>query len=594
MSVREVVNLSRGLANVSEMLKDAIISQTYADVILCCTGGQKFSAHRLVLSAASPYLERVLSAHENTTCLYEPITVILPDLEGNDLAAVLGFIYTGYTAVSGDRLEAFSSTAQFLNIKIPPLPSETRKWEKYYHDIGINMTINNKKFNEKEYFRGGIFYRMSSGSAGEQLLYENNCLNLEKKQKKTTSSHGLRDERRPRLYVANRVSASPWCQMLQPHHLSQSQPIIILKNNNKTPSEDTIQTQDVESLQLEKLINNKLPTDESRSSIGLPYSSLASHIQTVVPTAEVCPPQTTTATSSSPAAVCQKIINADGPRDEDDVSLMTLLVAGEPAPPASMSSNRKINMPSIEYSDDSNSARNQLRCQICDKNFTTRASLKVHPRLMLHSLSAGEQENIKLFRCKLCGKGFSQLRNYKYHTSIHEGTGEFSATCPECGKSFNDRGYLGSHMKIHNNRKEYSCGECGKSFNQRVAYNMHVKIHSGVKPHRCDQCGKAFSRNILLKQHLRTHTGERPYQCDICQKAFADRSNMRLHTRLHSGLKPYQCHICSKAFTKKHHLKTHLNYHAGIKPYSCPNCSLAFSQSSNMRTHFKRCSINNK
>ncbi|XP_012224560.1 uncharacterized protein [Linepithema humile] len=199
----------------------------------------------------------------------------------------------------------------------------------------------------------------------------------------------------------------------------------------------------------------------------------------------------------------------------------------------------------------------------------------------------------KPFRCADCGKQFSQLRNYKYHRSVHEGTREFAATCPECGKYFNDRGYLSSHMKIHRNRKEYGCAECGKSFNQRVAYNMHVRIHTGVKPHQCEQCGKAFSRKMLLKQHLRTHSGERPYQCQVCQKAFADRSNMTLHTRLHSGLKPYQCNLCSKAFTKKHHLKTHLNYHTGTKPYTCTNCGSRFSQSSNMRTHFKKCIVNN-
>lgn len=63
--------------------------------------------------------------------------------------------------------------------------------------------------------------------------------------------------------------------------------------------------------------------------------------------------------------------------------------------------------------------------------------------------------------------------------SIHEGTKEFSARCPECGKVFNDRGYLSSHLKIHRDRKEYACPHCPKRFNQRVAYNMHLRIHTG-------------------------------------------------------------------------------------------------------------------
>ncbi|XP_046960593.1 zinc finger protein 286A-like [Vanessa cardui] len=193
------------------------------------------------------------------------------------------------------------------------------------------------------------------------------------------------------------------------------------------------------------------------------------------------------------------------------------------------------------------------------------------------------------YTCVECDKSFSQLRNFKYHMSVHRGTKEFATTCPVCGKYFNDRGYLSSHMKIHRNQKEYKCTACPKSFNQRVAYNMHLRIHTGVKPHVCNECGKAFSRKMLLKQHQRTHSGERPYACSYCEKRFADRSNMILHLRLHTGIKPFICNLCPKAFTKKHHLKSHLNFHTGDKPYSCPRCKLTFTQSSNMRTHYKKC-----
>ncbi|XP_037957877.1 zinc finger protein 2 homolog [Teleopsis dalmanni] len=222
-----------------------------------------------------------------------------------------------------------------------------------------------------------------------------------------------------------------------------------------------------------------------------------------------------------------------------------------------------------------------FKCRICEKVFGCSETLEAHEKT----------HKSPRYECTDCGKGFSQLRNYKYHLSVHRGTKEFAAECSECGKTFNDKGYLSSHMKIHRNKKEYECMYCPKSFNQRVAFNMHVRIHTGVKPHKCSDCGKRFSRKMLLKQHMRTHSGEKPYKCSVCGKSFADRSNMTLHHRLHSGIKPFNCPICPKAFTKKHHLKTHLNYHTGCKPYVCPhpNCKQAFTQSSNMRTHAKKC-----
>ncbi|XP_028031827.1 zinc finger protein 182-like [Bombyx mandarina] len=226
--------------------------------------------------------------------------------------------------------------------------------------------------------------------------------------------------------------------------------------------------------------------------------------------------------------------------------------------------------------------KDEFKCNICSQVFLSDDALTTH--MSRHSKTAR-------YSCNECGKTFSQLRNFKYHMSIHRGTREFAATCTVCGKYFNDRGYLSSHMKIHRNRKEYKCSQCPKSFNQRVAYNMHVRIHTGVKPHVCDQCGKAFSRKMLLKQHQRTHSGERPYACPHCDKRFADRSNMTLHLRLHTGVKPFSCTLCPKSFTKKHHLKSHLNFHTGSKPYSCPRCKLAFTQSSNMRTHYKKCTV---
>ncbi|XP_068975982.1 uncharacterized protein [Bombus flavifrons] len=52
----------------------------------------------------------------------EPITVILAGVEAPELAAILGFVYTGSTTVPRPRLNAFLHAAEALHIRLPPVP----------------------------------------------------------------------------------------------------------------------------------------------------------------------------------------------------------------------------------------------------------------------------------------------------------------------------------------------------------------------------------------------------------------------------------------------------------------------------------------
>ncbi|KAK0179765.1 hypothetical protein PV327_005486 [Microctonus hyperodae] len=645
----KVIKISGGVAG--DFLKDAIKSQTFADVALCCTGGQRFLAHRLILSAASPYLYEVLRAHGTIAGQCEVITVILAEVEANDLEAILSFLYTGSAIVPKARLEAFSSAADALKIKIPPLPlaltlpnnssighfNDSNYFENQSNIVennNLNHLINDVNDNYTE--NVGLNLKIVPTECIRKLLSSQNynqdniddyCINLK------LPEVSSREVVKLKSHVANRVIASPWCQLAMPYHLPKIQPIIqqnnhlLLTENNCKEKEEIISPTVVAFSSTQpryhSFIHERLTGPLSEITVGVSKRMYNSQMQHLPNEITVDNPQDMSRSTQMTSGKIQKsnddqsfdIIHSPNvhlsSQDECQFEFKRDQLCGITSINSNGTiacdlleddDNKKISLGSVEaikLNDNNNNNNNitveskngeitftndqQYTCHICKRTFINTTLLKIHSRC--HSSE-------KPFRCFDCGKEFSQLRNYKYHRSVHEGTGEFSGTCPECGKCFNDRGYLGSHMKIHRNRKEYVCQECGKSFNQRVAYNMHVRIHSGVKPHHCEQCGKAFSRKMLLKQHLRTHSGERPYQCHICHKAFADRSNMTLHTRLHSGLKPYQCDICSKAFTKKHHLKTHLNYHTGTKPYSCPNCSVAFSQSSNMRTHYKKCMVN--
>jgi len=93
--------------------------EDFVDVTLACDG-RSFSAHKVVLSACSPYFRRLLKANP---CSH-PI-VILRDVREQDMAALLRFMYNGEVHVGHDQLPDFLKTAQTLQVRgLADVPSK--------------------------------------------------------------------------------------------------------------------------------------------------------------------------------------------------------------------------------------------------------------------------------------------------------------------------------------------------------------------------------------------------------------------------------------------------------------------------------------
>lgn len=86
----------------------------------------------------------MLLAHSKTSTHCEPITVILAGVEAPELAAILGFVYTGSATVPRPRLNAFLHAAEALHIALPPVPlvmtcaQSDCKQEDDFKDVKIN------------------------------------------------------------------------------------------------------------------------------------------------------------------------------------------------------------------------------------------------------------------------------------------------------------------------------------------------------------------------------------------------------------------------------------------------------------------------
>jgi len=99
--------------------------KSFTDVTLACEG-QTCKAHKMVLSACSPYFKSLLEENPSK----HPI-IILKDVSYTHLQAILEFMYAGEVNVSQEQLPAFLKTADRLKVKglaETPAPIKREGW----------------------------------------------------------------------------------------------------------------------------------------------------------------------------------------------------------------------------------------------------------------------------------------------------------------------------------------------------------------------------------------------------------------------------------------------------------------------------------
>ncbi|XP_058062429.1 uncharacterized protein LOC131212544 [Anopheles bellator] len=85
--------------------------EDFVDVTIACES-RSFTAHKVVLSACSPYFRKLLKANP---CEH-PI-VILRDVRSEDIENLLRFMYNGEVHIGQDQLSDFLKTAQLLQVR---------------------------------------------------------------------------------------------------------------------------------------------------------------------------------------------------------------------------------------------------------------------------------------------------------------------------------------------------------------------------------------------------------------------------------------------------------------------------------------------
>lgn len=127
--------------NLLSVFEDLLHSEAFVDVTLACDGLQ-LKAHKMVLSACSPYFQSLLY---NTPDRH-PI-VFLRDVRYHEMKALLEFMYRGEVSVDQENLSSLLKVAEGLKIKglaevndtpspPPPPPPPSFKLHNVHHPFG--------------------------------------------------------------------------------------------------------------------------------------------------------------------------------------------------------------------------------------------------------------------------------------------------------------------------------------------------------------------------------------------------------------------------------------------------------------------------
>ncbi|XP_034938656.1 protein tramtrack, beta isoform isoform X11 [Chelonus insularis] len=89
-----------------------------------------------------------------------------------------------------------------------------------------------------------------------------------------------------------------------------------------------------------------------------------------------------------------------------------------------------------------------------------------------------------------------------------------------------------------------------------------VRTARGQTSFKCPNCNRFYMRSSCLRRHLRMECGKAPkYQCRFCNGKFTYKHNLTAHIKLHVEEPKHTCPLCQKKFYRRDKLAKHVNKH---------------------------------
>eukprot|EP00090_Calanus_glacialis_P008485 TRINITY_DN16842_c0_g1_i1.p1 TRINITY_DN16842_c0_g1~~TRINITY_DN16842_c0_g1_i1.p1 ORF type:complete len:188 (+),score=20.47 TRINITY_DN16842_c0_g1_i1:362-925(+) len=115
---------------------------------------------------------------------------------------------------------------------------------------------------------------------------------------------------------------------------------------------------------------------------------------------------------------------------------------------------------------------NQFTCSVCDYSSPLKHNIKQHVK----AAHGDQSKSNDLFPCPSCDKMFLGVPNLHRHAKEeHDMVLKLDHSCKYCGKEFNKKSNLQTHIKSIHERIRYQCEFCAKELSTLGNKTLHVK-----------------------------------------------------------------------------------------------------------------------
>ncbi|XP_035719398.1 broad-complex core protein isoforms 1/2/3/4/5-like isoform X9 [Vespa mandarinia] len=402
-------NYQSSITSAFENLRD---DEDFVDVTLACDG-KSLKAHRVVLSACSPYFRELL---KSTPCKH-PV-IVLQDVAFSDLHALVEFIYHGEVNVHQRSLSSFLKTAEVLRVSGLTQQADQTDRDELSHVRALAAGVNHLPFHEKS---EESFPRSGSPPAPttptpttvQQLLRR---AQIRRNERRTPDLHEDSAKRsRVSSPPLNNNDATPTdFSMVKNNHLSSKVEGNGVHEEN-SPIEDTIKCEPLELTGGNggNAGNNEDSSDSGAAASDRPPASASSNEHEPepehTPTQNFMPESKLFTSTPGSFNFSMAALTDHTPLSGLGHGLQTPDLAGTSQVLASMPPGLTFNSLNTQ------SAKKLFTCQLCGKVLCSKASLKRH----VADKHAERQEE---FRCVICERVYCSRNSlmthiYTYHKS---------------------------------------------------------------------------------------------------------------------------------------------------------------------------------